>query len=324
MDGLRPPVPAIVPFTHHEIVGLIAPFARRGLRVDLARTDRLARRLVFAAADHDGPQRREALALDNATTGRFRLTRTLSLADGPECALWVEGTDPAALIDAIEAIPHARQYRLGPGTVVAFGQRLETDGTLRLERGTAEAGGVTLALTMPTYGSRRADLVLTTGPDDAIELPEDLLGVLGRDWSGLDHWQKRRWNGTVRVRGKAVAGDADAEGKLARAARHVAETLAEPPARFHERRRVARWTFAFRTAMPLFTCVALIAAAFAFAKAGVSHDSILRMLVFNAPPLLLVAFFSMRELPRITVPKRPRRSKAPAWRPSAHDPREAG
>ncbi len=322
MDGVRPSASAIVPFTHHEIVGLIAPFARRGLRVDLARTDRLARRLVFATVEHGsdgGPERHETLELDNATTGRFRLTRKLTLAGGLECTLWAEGGDPAALIAAIESIQHARQFRIGPGHVVAFGHRLDAAGTLRLAHGTAQAAGVTASLTMPTHGSRRAELVLTTGPDDAIELPEDLLAVLGADWSGLDQWKKRRWTGTVRLRGRAVSADADAERKLERAALHVAETLAEPPARFHERRRVARWIFAFRRSIPLLVCIALIGAALGFAKAGVSQDSIVRMLVFNAPPLLLVAFFSMRELPRIEVPRWPRRPTALAWRSTRDD-----
>jgi hypothetical protein len=42
------------------------------------------------------------------------------------------------------------------------------------------------------------------------------------------------------------------------------------------------------------------------------------MLIFNAPPLLMVAFFCMREMPRIEIPPWPRRSRATAWRvPSA-------
>jgi hypothetical protein len=38
------------------------------------------------------------------------------------------------------------------------------------------------------------------------------------------------------------------------------------------------------------------------------------MLIFNAPPLLMVAFFCMREMPRIEIPPWPRRSRAPGWR----------
>lgn len=310
------PLLTIAPFTHHEILGLIEPFARRGRQADLARSDRLARRLAFKAIDHEAGLR-ETLELDNAAPGRFRLTRTLALADGPSCTLWVEGTDPAALIAGIESVPHARQYRIGPGFVMALGHRLDASGTLRLETGFAQVAGLTVRLTMPTHRSRRADVALTTGLDDPVALPEDLLAVLGWDWSRLDRWTDRtgiRWAGSVKLRGRTVAADADAEAKLERAARHVAETLAEPPARFHERRRFARWMFTFRAAIPLLVCIGLIVGSLAFSKAGLSQDSVVRMLIFNAPPLLLVAFFCLRELPRIEVPKWPRRSTAAAWR----------
>jgi hypothetical protein len=39
------------------------------------------------------------------------------------------------------------------------------------------------------------------------------------------------------------------------------------------------------------------------------------MLIFNAPPLLLALFFSLREMPRITLPRAPRRVRDDAWRP---------
>ena len=35
------------PLTHHDILALAEPFARRGRRVDLAASDRIARRVVF-------------------------------------------------------------------------------------------------------------------------------------------------------------------------------------------------------------------------------------------------------------------------------------
>jgi hypothetical protein len=40
----------------------------------------------------------------------------------------------------------------------------------------------------------------------------------------------------------------------------------------------------------------------------------MRMMIFNGPPLLLVVFFCLRELPRIEIPPWPRRSTAPGWR----------
>ena len=44
--------PAAQPLSHHEIVTLVAPFARRGRHLDLAASDRQQRRLVFQPVKH--------------------------------------------------------------------------------------------------------------------------------------------------------------------------------------------------------------------------------------------------------------------------------
>ncbi len=54
-----------------------------------------------------------------------------------------------------------------------------------------------------------------------------------------------------------------------------------------------------------------------FTKAGLPQDSVIRMPIFNAPPLLLVAFFCMREPPRIEWPSARRRSTSTVWRSAA-------
>ena len=309
---------AITPFTHHEILGLIEPFARRGRLADLAHSDRLARRLAFRAIDHAAtaacPVHREILELDNATPGIHRLWRTLELVEGIAATLWVEGPDPAELLDRIEQVPHVRQLPPSTAGPIALCHRIDAAGDLRLMHGFAKTGGLTLRLAMPN-GGRRADIALSTRLDDPIELPEDLLGVLGWNWSRLDRWTERAartWTGTVGLRRRNT--DSDAEHKLARAAEHIATTLAAPPSRFHEQQRAARWIFAFRRTIPLLVCVGLIVASLVFTKAGLSSDSVVRMLIFNAPPLMLVAFFCLREMPRIEWPRWPRRSRARAWR----------
>jgi hypothetical protein len=38
------------------------------------------------------------------------------------------------------------------------------------------------------------------------------------------------------------------------------------------------------------------------------------MLMFNAPPLLLIVLFCLPEMPRIEFPPLPRRLRAPSWR----------
>ena len=49
----------------------------------------------------------------------------------------------------------------------------------------------------------------------------------------------------------------------------------------------------------------------------------IRMLMFHSPPLLLIAFFCMRELPRIEIPPLPRRSFALRWLPAATEQTQA-
>ena len=311
----------MAPLTHHEIVGLVGAFARRGRQVDLAASDRMARRLVFRAVDHaaPGPAHREVLRLDCADPAVHRLTRTLTLVDDVDAVLVVEGPDPGVLLEQVDAVPHERQLHAASGSTIACSHRLTDRGTLRFTRGTARVAGLTIVLARDDDGDRHATLTLTSALDDPLALPDDLVAVLGRDWSRLDGWTDRnahRWTASVRLRGRGAAADADAERKLAAVTALVATTLSEAPARFHERQRTARWLFAFRRSVPLQVCVYLILGALLFTKAGLSQDSIVRMLIFNAPPLMLVALFCLREPPRIEWPTWPRRPAADAWRPT--------
>ena len=75
------------PLTHHEILGLIGPFTRRGRHLDLPASDRLARRLVFKPIEHTDPAIAspvliESLQLEQPEDDTYRLTRTLSLPCG--------------------------------------------------------------------------------------------------------------------------------------------------------------------------------------------------------------------------------------------------
>jgi hypothetical protein len=69
--------------------------------------------------------------------------------------------------------------------------------------------------------------------------------------------------------------------------------------------------------MPLLACFGLIGAAASVPRLHLAENSGLRMLIFNAPPILMMLFFCLRELPRIEVPPLPRRSRNPRWRPAA-------
>ena len=57
----------------------------------------------------------------------------------------------------------------------------------------------------------------------------------------------------------------------------------------------------------------LIGAA-AVSKLDLAQESLVRMLIFHAPPILMVGFYCMNELPRVEIPPLPQRSRATSWR----------
>lgn len=316
------------PLTHHEILALVAPFARRGRHVDMATTDRAARRIVFkpvdCGADAAGglPALRETLALDSSDTGWFALTRELTTASGLRAVLETEGDDPAELLARVEAVPAARQFVLRPEYELAFTHQIEPAGgrggggtatRLRLTAAEGRLDGVVVRLRVSRVTGVPAELALEPAAGGALELPEDLLAVLGWPWSRLTR-SGEGWQGLLRVRGQEPERTRDAEAKLEATAEHLARTLAEPPARFHERLRAARWRVTARRAVPLLVCLALFPATLAVPQLGLDENSVVRMLLFHAPPLLLLLFFVLPEMPRIEIPPLPRRPTAPSWR----------
>lgn len=318
---------ATPPLTHHEILGLVAPFTARGRHVDLAASDRLERRLVFKpighAGDADGqPDLRESLVLENGSVKDYRLTRHLTLPDGLEATLTTEGTDPGELLARIEAVPLRLQIRVQPGFVIAENHRLdasERSGSsaqqaapaMILTHATAQIGALTVSMKLPAFGSIPAELELKAA-GERHELPEDLLAVLGWSWARLIR-VGNGWKCSLRVRGKAEARSHDAELKLERTAVHLAQTLAESPRQFHERWSARRWGVTCRRAIPLTVTVSLIGLAAAVPSMGLSDDSLLRMVMFQSPPLLLGLVFCFRELPQIEIPPWPRALTQPSW-----------
>lgn len=313
---------ALPPLTHHEILRWVEPFARRGRAVDLPASDRFERRLAFrsielAATDRQ-PALHETLLLESLGIDRFRLTRVLAQEPGLEARLQVDGADPAGLLARIEAVPPHRQWRLGPDALIAFSHRLgpgaDAEPALVLTAASAQVAGLRLSLTLSSVEGIPAELKLAAlAAGERFDLPEDLLAVLGWHWARLER-AREGWGAQLRLARREPDRSGHAERRIEEAVRHLAATLAEPPARFHERWRAARWRVALRRAVPMLTCVGLIGAAAASPRLGLAQDSPVRMLIFNAPPLLLVAFFCLREMPRIEIPPRPRASQASSWR----------
>ncbi len=318
---------ATPPLTHHEILGLVAPFTARGRHVDLAASDRLERRLVFKAISHVGegeslPDLRETLVLENGSKKDFRLTRHLVLPCGLEATLYSEGDKPGELLAQIEAVPLRRQMHSQPGFLIAENHRLDASErpgsgaqvstpSMILTHAVAQVGALTISMKLPAYGSFPAELELKSA-GERYDLPEDLFAVMGWSWARLIR-AGAGWKCSLRLRGKAQARSRDAEQKLVRTAAHLAQTLAEPPRHFHERWHARRWRVTCRRAVPLTVTITLIGLAAAVPSMGLSEDSLLRILMFQSPPLLLGLIFCFRELPQIEIPPWPRRLTQPSW-----------
>lgn len=298
-----------VPLSHHELVVLAEPFVRAGWRPDLAASVRQERRLAFAARDGC------TLELAAPGAGRFTLRRRVALPDGRHAELRAEGRDAGELLALVSAVPPARGGSGGDGWSMAMTQAVS--GTpaapkLQLLHAEARVHGLTVDVKVSPVTGIPAELEFVLPEGSGFVPPEDLLAVLGWAWTPL-RTSRRGWKAELKLRGDGARRSADAEAKLAVTFEHLARTLAEAPAQFHERHRSARWAVVGRRALPLAGTVALVAAAFGVARLDLADNSVWRMLIFHAPPLLLAGLFCLRELPRLEIPPLPRRSPAPAW-----------
>jgi hypothetical protein len=322
------------PLTHHEILTLVEPFAQRGRHVDLAASDRLERRLVFKPVDHPGtspamPELRETMQLQCWEGGRFELTRELAGADGVQARLEAHGAQPAALLAQVEAVAPQRHFSAGPGFVVwrsyrvATGKAASSDTPeLLLTSGGVRVDGLILTLTLPAVRGVSPELVLQATDLEPLDLPEDLLAVLGWDWARLIR-DKSGWKTRLRLRGDERRRTRGTEAALERAAVHLARTLSEPPSCFHDRLLAARWGVVFRRAIPSLTALCLIVAVAIVPRVAQVENPGRWLLLFHLPTALLALSFFLQELPQFEIPPLPRRSGAAGWR-LAPEPVAAG
>lgn len=318
------------PLSHHDILGIVEPFTRRSRQVDLAASDRINRRLLFKPIEHPGtadlPALQETLQLDSYRSGNFELTRTLATADGRTATLQAHGRQPAALLARIEAVAPGQQFVTGAGYLIARSYSVPSDPTVSadgamsvrrvLTRAVIHLDDVTLTLRVPEARGVSADITLAptlAGDGSTLELPDDLLAVIGWDWTRLVR-KKDIWESRLRLRGGPERRTQRAEQAADRVARHLAQTLAEPPARFHERHVRARWWAALRRAIPILTPVSLVITVLLFPRIDFGEKPGLWLMLYHLPTALIALSFCLQELPEFVIPPRPRRSEAPTWR----------
>lgn len=321
--------------THHEILPLVEPFSRRGRHVDLQASDRAARRLAFKTVElppADGlPALRETMTMDCRYEGRFVVQRILTHPGGLQATLEAVGETPGELLAAIEAVPREQHFRSGDGWLVARSyefwsprnatREVRTADALFLIRAVLQVEGliVSLTQTMPRFRNVAADLALTPTGGSRLELPEDLLAVLGWDWARLVRKQDG-WATKLRLRGNALRRSRTAEREVERAARHLAAKFGEPPAMFHERHRLARWGVVFRRGIPSITALAMVGGALALTTFSEHRNAGIYMALHYVPIAILALAFSLQELPQFEIPPIPRRSRAEHWREPADGP----
>jgi hypothetical protein len=180
--------------------------------------------------------------------------------------------------------------------------------------------GLTLQLALSAVRGVAGELTLiagaNTGPRAAgrPRLPQDVLAVLGWRWARLIE-TRDGWRSKLRLRGDLLRRSRDAERALEQAAQHLALTLQEPPARFHERWRTARWGVVLRRALPLATVLSVIVIALFLPREEITRNPGLVTLVFQVPIALIALSFAVQELAQFEIPPLPRRSADESWWP---------
>ncbi|KAA6187828.1 hypothetical protein F2Q65_00885 [Thiohalocapsa marina] len=311
------------PLTHHEILTLMAPFSRRGLHADLGasrREDRLLRFRPVPLAPTDAlPIALESvLTLELDQDNRHRLVRRVTDASGLAAMAVVEGGDVEQLLALMEAIPPRRQFGVHGGVPLARSYVIlagdEEDGGPRAVFTEAEAvvEGVRIAFKADRFRGAPVELKLTAPPGLLLDVPEDLIAVIGWRWRPLRRIVSY-WRGAIRVATREPERTADIERRLGPTIEHLAATLRRAPAQFHGRHLRSRWRVTFQRAIPLLTGLFILAITPGIQWLEMDDDSILRMLIFHAPPFLLVGFFLMREMPRLEIPPLPRPLRQQDW-----------
>jgi hypothetical protein len=313
---------ALPPLTHHEIIRLVEPFAKRGCHVDLGATDRLARRIVFKPVGHveDNPAigpMREVLTLECNEGTTFRLIREVGAGD-LQARLSVQGGDPGLLLRLIDAVAVSAHFVWGDGFVIARSFNLEETVAepaeyMLLTLGEVRTSGLILRLRVSPGRGPPGDIDLVDQGSDPIQLPEDLLAVQGLAWARLRR-SRGSWTSSLRLRGDGVERSRDAQARLEQVAVHLARSLSEPPARFHERWVIRRWVFYVFRLIPILASIGVVSGLVGLQAISWLGDAYLLALILIVPPLAFMTLLVMRDIPGVDKPPLPRRSGWSTWR----------
>lgn len=318
------------PWTHHDIIRIVAPFVERGHVLDLDASSRNERRLVFRSRLHSGAIEgaclTEHLSIQSPWHGTYRMVRDLRLRNGLASRIVALGPDPSELMHEIEQVPPERGFLLGERFVLAKEHNIElfqpssSSGSRRgkpiFKRAVAQVSELTLTVTMPDVSGFPAKMRIVAAAGGPLELPHDLLSVIGAQWRPLERVDGA-WQTTLAVRGREPGQSQRAEASVEHAVAHIARTLVEPPHRFHAQRPGARWMAELRRAGPSMFWVAICLAVIWLASEPRSPVAI----ALAMSPVAGFLCFGVRFLDwcRISVPRCPRPPPPGAWPHPRHD-----
>lgn len=326
----------MTPLTHHEILSLVAPFARAERHVDLQASDRMERRLRFKPFVHQGaaedhPALTEQLVLENPDEAEYRLTRTLTEPGGLTASLCAQGADPETLLRQISAVAPRWQFAHTPEVAVAFSyriassngglDRIETDAELALTEAVARLGTTWVRFDFKAVNGSRIPIRIQPTGDEIRQLPPDYLAVLGGAWHRLQP-EGEGWRGNLFAPAREPRRTQDGERKVAETAAHLIATLTRSPVEFHPRYQGARWRVVLRNVSAMVGLVAAMAVAPLIVGLMPDNSMMTALAYFWFPALLLALPFAAARI-ELVPPAWPRTLPASAWQVIAATPCEA-
>jgi hypothetical protein len=335
---------SLPPLTHHEIMAIVEPFTRGGRSVDLKASDRQQRQLAFkpkavpiepkaapiepmavpaepkavannpAGVQVDAPALHDVLLLDCASPDWARLTRVLTRTDGLQARVVARGRDVAALLPLVEAVPAERCFSSGPGWEIARSYGVESGEAPLLSHGEVRVDGLQFTLDVPVTRNIAGEISLTPVHPGGLELPQDVLAVMGWNWARLVP-HRQGWTSRLRLRCRGEKRTQRAEAALMQAALHLSRTLAATPQQYHARHLAARWGVFFRRGIPTLNALLLLFSLIMLSRFDWGGSPGLWMLLYHVPTVLVALSFCMQELPQFEIPPIPRRLTSPGWQP---------
>ncbi|MEO1574916.1 MAG: hypothetical protein AAFU65_08145, partial [Pseudomonadota bacterium] len=309
------------PLSHHDILRLSAPFARRGLRADLAASDRAARRITFVPGEPD-------------RAGEIDLTFDLYLLDPDppvlirrashggalQATASAQGMDISILLDHLDTLDPANQFRSPGEALVADSYDLTDDGEHRLTACAAVVGGLLVELDARTVvGEPMTARVYSARHGVPVRLPDDLFTLVDRRWRPLFEADEG-YSTSLRPPVSEPARSQTARDVFAQTMDHMSRVLSRPPGDYHAQHGRRRWWVFGRRYVPIGLCVAIVGALPLIDRYLIDEDTQLHPGFLSLPPVLMIAvmLLSWRDMPLFGFPPLPRRLADNAWPVSPH------